>query len=362
MGVYDAVVVGGGPAGSAAALRLSRLGAHVLLLEKQRIGRDKPCGGGLTPRAQELLPAPIDDLVLTRVDAVDLLGDGDEHIRMHLGNSRVLMVRRAAFDARLMETACSEGVHLHDREPVTSMRNDRAGVSVETTRATYRSHTLLLATGAEAPLRSSLRLNTGVDTLAVALEIEGPATARRLAPNRIVFDYRVPGGYAWVFPKGDIWNVGILSTRRDVGPRLRGMLMDFIARAGVAFDAPVAVRVRGHRIPLHTTSRTLARGRVALLGDAAGLADAFYGEGIAQALLSGRLAADAVLQCLNGDAAALFRYQRRLDRSMGRHSRRMRFIARGVYRKPGLATAMLRMPPVRRAAVNVAMESFDDAG
>ncbi len=67
---YDAAVVGAGPAGGFAAYHLARRGASVLLLERRRIPRAKPCGGGLTPKAYRQLDFPIDDLVCARPHAV----------------------------------------------------------------------------------------------------------------------------------------------------------------------------------------------------------------------------------------------------------------------------------------------------
>ncbi|HEX6492436.1 MAG TPA: FAD-dependent oxidoreductase, partial [Candidatus Dormibacteraeota bacterium] len=64
---HDAVVVGAGPAGALASLHLAREGRRVVVLEKARAGRDKPCGGGLTVRAWRDLEVPIDDLVVARV-------------------------------------------------------------------------------------------------------------------------------------------------------------------------------------------------------------------------------------------------------------------------------------------------------
>ena len=69
---FDAIVIGAGPAGSTTALRLAREGASVLLLDKARFPRDKPCGGGLTGRALKNLPCPVDSVVEHVVDCVTL--------------------------------------------------------------------------------------------------------------------------------------------------------------------------------------------------------------------------------------------------------------------------------------------------
>jgi flavin-dependent dehydrogenase len=102
----------------------------------------------------------------------------------------------------------------------------------------------------------------------------------------------VPGGYGWVFPKGDHANLGVGGALEE-GPRLRDHL-DRLARAhGV--DPSALEDVRGHRIPMRRLGIPASRGRVLLVGDAAGLVDPLTGDGIYEAFVSGRLAAEAIL-------------------------------------------------------------------
>ena len=102
----------------------------------------------------------------------------------------------------------------------------------------------------------------------------------------------VPGGYGWVFPKGDHVNVGVGGWERE-GPRLRAHLARFCREYGIPESS--LENVRGHRLPLLHARARVARGRVALLGDAAGLVDPLSGDGMYEAFLSAKLATDALL-------------------------------------------------------------------
>src|SRR4051794_6124068 len=115
MAAYDAIVVGAGPAGSTCAYRLSSAGASVLLLDKARFPRDKPCGGGVTIRALEQLPFGIDPVVEGVVDRFEL------RLRHRRGFSRTapkplaLMTQRRRLDAYLVEQAVAAGAALRGR-------------------------------------------------------------------------------------------------------------------------------------------------------------------------------------------------------------------------------------------------------
>lgn len=357
---HDAVVVGAGPAGALAALHLARQGRRVVLLEKARPGRDKPCGGGLTVRSWRDLEVPIDDLVVARVGIADLRCGPRRAVRVPLGAKVVLMVRRRDLDRRIGEAAEQAGAELHHREAVVAIEPDGGGVEVRTGAGRYRAAAVLLATGAEAPLRSALGLAPPAGTMAVALELEGRA---RLAPsgdNAFIFDYQVPGGYAWAFPKvghEGWWNAGIVTGRTGLGGELRGRLARFLDEVGLDFEELSAERATGRRIPFWGGRRVLHHGRVALLGDAAGLADPFFGEGIAEALASGRLGARAAGEVIDGRRSDLAHYTTAVDATLRTHLWRMRQAARLVYTAPTLTLRALAMSPhVRRLVTRAATE------
>lgn len=360
--MFDIVVVGAGPAGATAARVVASAGARVLLLDRAALGRDKPCGGGLTPRAWRGLDVDIDDLVLARVEGAQLQRGRSPSLRVGLAGGAVWMVLRRDLDRRLVEAADAAGARVHMTEAVTAIQREAPGrIRVRTDRGSHRAGLVLLATGAEAPLRRSLGFAAPTPRMAAALELEGRGSCEAVGGSHFLFDYGVPDGYAWIFPKGDWWNAGILTTRPGMGRELRSRLEGFMSANGMRFDDPrlVPERATGRRIPFWLGFGDIQSQGVALIGDAAGLADPLFGEGIAQAISSGREAAIAALDVLAGRATGLEGYPRALRRSLGQHLRRTRQAARLLYAAPALSLRGLgAMPPVRRLATHVATERF----
>jgi geranylgeranyl reductase family protein len=348
---HDAVVVGAGPSGAFAAYRLAQRGARVLLLERKTIPREKPCGGGLTPKAYRQLDFPIDDLVLSRPQGVWLRGHGVAAFPLADPRSEIWMVRRPAFDRRLAERAAAAGADLHDGEPVQSVGPD--GV-VRTERCVYRAGAVVAADGSESPIARQLGLRRQRDRrVVVALEAEVPARDVALH-GRALVDFDVPHGYAWVFPKGELYNVGLGSFRPSAFKELRTRLARFLDRCGLELLAEP--KVVGHRIPIGGVAEPLDRGRVVLAGDAAGVADGLFAEGIAYALRTGALAADELGRLLDGRSADLSGYTLRVRRTLLRDLRAWRAIGAFVYRFPALSMRLLKasQPAQRLAAATIA--------
>jgi flavin-dependent dehydrogenase len=160
----------------------------------------------------------------------------------------------------------------------------------------------------------------------VALEGNVPyrQTSERRFRGRAVLELGVvPGGYGWVFAKSDHVNVGVGGWDSE-GPRLRAHLARLCAAHGIHEDSVESVR--GYRLPLRQRDDALGKGRVLLVGDAAGLVDPLSGDGMYEAFVSARLAADAVhagdlrgyaghlKAALASNAAASWAAKRALDR------------------------------------------------
>jgi geranylgeranyl reductase family protein len=346
---FDAIVVGAGPAGSLSAHQLARAGASVLLLDRARFPRDKPCGGGLSYRAVRLLPFPVDPVVERVVYGVEFRF---RHGRGVLRRSRVplvLMTRRRRLDAYLAEHAAAAGAEFRQEAKVTAVEADADRAVVTVGRERLEAAMVVGADGANGVTARALGLD-GRRAYTVALEanVDSPA---RLRPDSAVIDLgSLPGGYGWVFPKAGHANVGVWAWTAE-GPRLRAHLAELCRRHG--YDERSLHDLKGYRLPLRAGTTALSRGRVLVVGDAAGLVDPFTGDGIYEAVLSGRLAADAALEVLAGRAADLRSYSQRLNATLAPLHASSWALKRAFDRYPRLCFAITRAPLVWKVAEGV---------
>ncbi len=347
---YDAIIIGAGPAGTTAALQLAEAGLSVLLMEKERLPRDKPCGGGLTPKACRLLPVPMEDLVLNRATAVQVRVGNRLSTRFQSKQAAIWMVRRRELDFRLAESAARRGVEIHEEESFRALELG-SEVRVTSDRGSYQGRIAIGADGAESRVAACLRLPRSHRWM-VALEAEGEVEGDPLAGEAVV-DLAVPGGYAWVFPKGGLYNVGLGSFHPRIARELRPRFHRFVEGMGLPTSRPL-VPV-GHRIPTGPPPNLLHRGNALVVGDAAGVADPFFAEGISYSLLTGYLASETVIDYLAGRSRDLSPYTLRVRTALGREARLWNITASAVYRAPSLCLRVLAASRRLRAEVEKAI-------
>src|SRR5262245_28545094 len=298
MARYDALVVGGGPAGSTTALRLAEAGASVLLVDKARFPRDKPCGGGLTTRAVKQCPVDPGPVVEEEVDLVELRFRYGDAVVRRARAPVILMTQRRRLDAFLLDAARERGVEV------------REGTTVDP--HTIDAEVVVGADGANGTTAKALGLGDGI-VHGVAFEGNAPYTTleRGRYGRRAVIELAdIPGGYGWVFPKAEHANVGV-GAWQSAGPQLR----DHLGRLCAAhdLDPESLAELRGHRLPLRRPGTPIAGDRGLLVGDAAGLIDPVSGDGMYECFVSSRLAAPAILDLLAGRASTLLPYAAALD-------------------------------------------------
>ena len=297
--VYDAAVVGAGPAGATLARLLAAEGLSTVLLEADRLPRYKPCGGGLTLRALRVLAPEALASVRVRCPRAHAVC-GRREVLVQGGSLAVAMVMRDEFDHLLTRLARDAGAEVRDGCRVTGARLLPDGVEVVAGGQPVRARLIACADGATGPFAGPLGRAVGLAGTpphvgALEVELEDPAQAWG-DEVRGDFDL-VPRGYGWVFPKAGILSVGVASWRRGVGGRaLREALNTYLRRLGL--QSRRVLRARGHPIPVggRLPASLLAAPRALRLGDAAGLADPLFGEGIAHALESAHLAAAAIVR------------------------------------------------------------------
>ncbi|MGP3967706.1 geranylgeranyl reductase family protein [Streptomyces sp. 6N223] len=294
-GVWDVVVVGAGPAGSAAARAAAEAGRRVLLLEKAELPRYKTCGGGIIGPSRDALPPGFELPLLDRVHAVTFSLNG--RLARTRRSRRMLfgLVNRPEFDERLAQAAVAAGVVLRTGTAVSRVEQHGPGVPDRRTVAVVLADgRRLLARAVVGADGSASRIGTHVgvrlEQVDLGLEWEIPVPPEVAADwaGRVLIDWGpLPGSYGWVFPKGDTLTVGVISARGQ-GAATRRYLKDFVARLGLSgFEPAIA---SGHLTRCRTDDSPLTRGRVLVCGDAAGLLEPWTREGISFALRSGRLA------------------------------------------------------------------------
>ncbi len=339
--VWDAVVVGAGPAGALAAHDLARAGARVALLEREKLPRHKTCGGGIVWRARRALPIELPASAIERecVEAELRFSDRGRGWRVRGDAPLVTLVMRDAFDAALASAAAAAGAELRDGCPAVGVAVENGRARVETARGALVARFVVGADGAAGPVARSTGFPHAPRALpALEWEVEAsPAAFAEFAP-RTLFDFARDGdGYAWIFPKREHLSIGVLAKRpqpRALRDRLRARMR------GLGLERFEPRDRQGWPIPVAPRPGDPARGPVLLAGDALGLADPITCEGISHALASGRLAARAIAAHPGDPARAARDYGESLEREVLSELRIASRLARLLYRPSRVRDAL----------------------
>ncbi|RCG30384.1 geranylgeranyl reductase family protein [Sphaerisporangium album] len=331
----DIIVVGAGPAGSTTAFYLAQAGYDVLLLEKTRFPREKVCGDGLTPRAVKELIAmgvDIDAPGWIRNKGLRVVGGG---LRLELAWPELssfpdfgLVRTRLDFDQIVADNAERAGVRLLQGVNVIGpVLDERSGHVVGVTAksdgepVTYRSRLVVAADGNSTRLSLSMGLHKRDDRpmgVAVRTYFTSPRhdddwleTWLELWDTDPDGSPRLLPGYGWVFGVGDGTSnvgLGLLNTseafqKLDYRDLLRRWVKNMPSEWGFA-EENMTGPVRGAALPMAFNRQPHYTRGLVLVGDAGGMINPFNGEGIAYAMETGRIAADAIVTALSAGTPA----------------------------------------------------------
>ncbi len=383
-GRADAVVVGAGPAGAMAATALARAGADTVLLDRKAFPRDKPCGGGirfgLWRRFPELADLLRGRVALHEIRRVRMESPSGAAVVAELEHPLYLTLRRVEFDAALVAGARAAGARLVERARVVGLEPAPGGLAVRCMDGrAFAARVVVGADGVNGVVARAAGLTTGFPDEALALDTMEEAGLDELAVTDpetmyVVYGWRGWPGYGYVFPKARCVDAGVgfllpfFKARRDGAPaQHHRRFLEEAGRRGVVRGRSNPANVRAYRLPLGGPLPRTVADRVLVCGDAGGFVNAYTGEGIYHAMVTGQLAGETAAAALaRGDLSArgLAAYEGRWRAEIGEELRDALRIQRRLFARPRLADWIIRAaardPRLCRLLARVALgeESF----
>lgn len=318
---FGVVIVGAGPAGCAAAIKLAGTGVKVALIDKATFPRDKTCGDALSVDVVNQLSmlseslAKEFDLFTQKMPSygVKIFSPNHNHVDIPFihknKKSCGYICERFNFDNFLFQHVKTlSSISIFEKCTVSKIENTGNNVAIETDKGSLSADMVVASDGAHSVVAKSLSdISVEKEHYSAGLRVyyEGVSSFHEEQYIELHFFKSILPGYLWIFPlPGNKANVGIGMLSSDVSKKkvnLKTTLQDLIKthpHLRERFkDAKPLETIKGYGLPLGSKKRNISGNRYLLTGDAAALIDPFSGEGIANAIRSGRVAADHVIKC-----------------------------------------------------------------
>ena len=296
MKIFDVAIIGSGPAGASAALKLAENGLSTVLIEKETLPRYKTCGGGFAYRGRRKMPFDISPVVEKEFFKIDTFFD---KIGVHVVSERkepiISMVMRADFDHFLVKKAKEKGITLLENHKLQNITfND--DITLHTTQGNIITKFVIAADGAlsiTAKLTGWKETRLLIPALEYEVEVNSEDFERLSKSVRLDFD-AIPMGYGWCFPKKNHLSIGIASFRK-IKVDFKKLYREYLQNT-LGINEVLSEQMHGFQIPVMPRTDGFVKKGVFLVGDAAGFADPLTGEGISNAIFSGIVAAESIVE------------------------------------------------------------------
>ena len=346
--VYDAIVVGLGPAGSTAARTLALSGLNVLAFDKERFPRYKPCGGCISTKVEKALGFDLSGVIEETVRGAAFTYKSTRMMEILSERPVGYNVMRGAFDSLLLEKAREAGAETVLGCRIKGVEDDGSVVTV--TSADGESFSAKFLVGADGASGFVGRDHFGLDPkeAAVSITSEVPYDRGSLPDlgGKLFIDFGgVPFGYGWIFPKEKFLSVGIAGDACKIGGKVKDYFNTFVKSHEVLKGFEIVERT-GWTVPVfYDSGRAAFKGRVLLAGDTGHLVDPFLGEGIYYAIMTGRAAATTIADCIRDGKETPLAYQRWLTEEIHPEFEAAGRISDLVYNHPRLWYSILEREP-----------------
>jgi geranylgeranyl reductase family protein len=314
---FDVAIIGSGPAGASAALELAKSGISTVIIEKEILPRYKTCGGGLVFRGRKNMPFDISSVVEKEFYEVDTyFANTPLKFTTTRDEPIVSMIMRDAFDNLIVEKAKENGVTLLQNHKVLDISFGDIQ-TIHTSGGDVRAKFIIAGDGALSPVSKMAGWKeTRTIIPALEYEVEVPvADFERLSKN-VRFDVdAIPLGYGWCFPKKNHLSIGVgvfVKTKQKID--LKKYYAEYLKILGI--NEIISEEAHGFVIPVSPRTDTFVQKNVFLIGDSAGFADPIVAEGISNAILSGFLAAQSIVESNLDAVRASELYLEKLENSI----------------------------------------------
>jgi geranylgeranyl reductase family protein len=341
--IFDVAVIGGGPSGSMAAHFLAEHGISTVLIEKESLPRYKTCGGGLVGRGRKIIPFDIASVIEREFYQVDMFfSEKPIKISVQRDQPIINMIMRDSFDHFMLKKAEERGLRILQNHKLLDISFGETQI-LHTSEGTVEAKFIIAADGALSPTAKIAGWQE-TRTLIPALECEIDIPAddfERLSPSARFDIDAIPGGYGWCFPKKNHFSIGIGRFVKKSGKsNLKEYYNKYLNRLGVTHI--LQEKMRHFVIPVSPRTDNFVQKNVFLIGDAAGFADPITAEGLSNAMYSGLLAAQAIVESKLDSTIAEILYHEKLETSLLPEIRTGVLLSKWFYEKSKLRNLLIK--------------------